>query len=166
MECSHQPPRLEGGVWFYGCVQIGIFLFFFVLSFHHPRPAMILTQRITQTCSLMVLNPLMLKQLNHSIDYQSHHMKLRWSDLVIITRASDGEAAESHRRAFLKLVTSVPFHWSRQFQGLTEIIGKITNSLSSCHQNHASNSFCRINEKQPINSDNIDLPFSQIYIDL
>lgn len=138
-------------------------LAFFVFSFHHPRPAMILTQDYTNML-FDGLNPLMLKQLNHSLDFQSSHMKPRWSDLVIITRASDGKAAENHCRGFHQTrVTSVPFHWSPRYQ----IIGKITNSLSSCLQNHASNShvFCRINEKQPNSEWEINV-ISQINIDL
>lgn len=67
---------------------------------------MILKHRITQTCSLMVLNPLMLEQINHLLDFQLRHMKLTWSDLVPITRTSSGKAAEKHvisRRRFNQL---------------------------------------------------------------
>lgn len=89
---------------------------FFVLSFHyHLRPAMILKHRITQTCSLMVLNLLMLEQINHLLDFELRHMKLTSSALVPITRTSSSQAAEKHgHRRFDQLhVTSDPFHWSR-----------------------------------------------------
>lgn len=75
------------------------------------------------------------------------------SDLVIITRTSNGKAAEKQTpdsAALIKFVPqAIPFIDQVDFRDRTEMISKIINSLSNCHQQHVTSSqvFCRINEE-------------------